>query len=161
MIILVVGVSGSGKTTVGELLAKALNWEFSDADRFHPKTNIEKMSHGIPLNDADRQPWLEAMQRAIDSWLQDDKNMVLACSALKASYRQMLLRDRQRMRLVYLKGSFEQIKQRMEHRPHHYMKVDLLRSQFEILEEPQEGIIVDISLSPEEIVQQIRENLSI
>ncbi len=161
MIILVVGVSGSGKTTVGELLAKSLNWEFSDADQFHPKTNIEKMSHGIPLNDADRQPWLEAMQRAIDSWLQDDKNMVLACSALKASYRQMLLRDRQRMRLVYLKGSFEQIKQRMEHRPHHYMKVDLLRSQFDILEEPHEGIIVDISLSPEEIVQQIRVSLAI
>lgn len=161
MIILVVGVSGSGKTTVGELLAKALNWEFSDADQFHPKANIEKMSHAIPLNDVDRQPWLEAMQRAIDSWLQDDKNMVLACSALKASYRQMLLRDRQRMRLVYLKGSFEQIKQRMEHRPHHYMKVDLLRSQFDILEEPHEGIIVDISLSPEEIVQQIRVSLAI
>jgi len=163
MIILVIGVSGSGKTTVGEMLAKSLNWEFSDADQFHPKANIEKMSHGIALNDGDRMPWLQAMQRAINQWLQEDKNMVLACSALKVAYRQMLLRDKERMRLVYLKGSFEVIKQRLEHRPHHYMKVDLLESQFDTLEEPHEdeGIAVDISLPPEVIVQQIRTSLGI
>ncbi len=161
MIILVIGVSGSGKTTVGELLAKSLHWDFSDADQFHPKANIEKMSHGIPLDDADRIPWLQAMQSAIDQWLREDKNTVLACSALKAAYRQMLLRDKERVRLVYLKGSFKQIQQRLRHRPHHYMKVDLLQSQFDILEEPREGIIVDISQSPEAIVQEIRTSIEL
>ncbi len=161
MIILVIGVSGSGKTTVGQLLAESLKWDFNDADAFHPRANIEKMSHGIPLNDADRKPWLEAMQRAIEQWLQEDKNMVLACSALKATYRQMLLPDKERMRLVYLKGSFEQIQHRLQLRPHHYMKPELLRSQFDTLEEPEEGIKVDISEPPEVIVQKIRTSLGI
>ena len=161
MIILLMGVSGSGKTTIGEMLAKSLNWGFSDADEYHPKANIEKMRQGTPLNDADRQPWLEAMQRAIDQWLQEDRNMVLTCSALKEAYRQMLLRDKERMRLVYLKGSYELIKQRLDRRPHHYMKVDMLQSQFDALEEPQEGTTVNISLPPEVIVQQIRESLGI
>ncbi|MBV9387149.1 MAG: gluconokinase [Chroococcidiopsidaceae cyanobacterium CP_BM_ER_R8_30] len=161
MIILVIGVSGSGKTTVGELLAQSLGWEFRDADEFHPKANIEKMSHGIPLNDADRMPWLQAMQSAIDRCLQEEQNMVLTCSALKEAYRQMLLRDKERVRLVYLKGSFELIKQRLEHRPHHYMKVDMLQSQFDTLEEPQEALTVDITQPPEAIVQQIRASLGI
>jgi gluconokinase len=161
MIILVIGVSGSGKTTVGRMLAESLKWDFSDADPFHPRANIEKMSQGIPLNDEDRKPWLEAMQRAIEQWLQDDKNMVLACSALKAAYRQMLLRDKERMRLVYLKGSFEQIQKRLQERRHHYMKAELLQSQFDSLEEPEEGITVDISESPEVIVQKIKTSLGI
>lgn len=161
MIILVMGVSGSGKTTIGRMLAESLNWDFSDADAFHPQANIEKMSHSIPLNDADRQPWLQAMQRAIDQWLQEDKNMVLACSALKEAYRQIILRDKERMRLVYLKGSFEQIQKRLQERPHHYMKTEMLQSQFDTLEEPEYGTHVDLSHSPEVIVQQIRTSLGI
>jgi gluconokinase len=159
MIVLVMGVSGSGKTTVGQLLAKSLNWGFSDADEYHPKANIEKMSHGIPLNDADREPWLQAMQAAVEQWLQEDKNMVLAASLLKAAYRERLLRDKEHMRLVYLKGSYELLKQRMEHRPHHFMKVDMLKSQFDTLEEPTECIQMDDSELPEAIVQKIRASL--
>lgn len=155
------GVSGSGKTTIGRMLAESLNWEFSDADAFHPQTNIEKMSHGIPLNDADRQPWLQAMQRAIDQWLQDDKNMVLACSALKEAYRQILWRDKECMKLVYLKGTFEQIQHRLQERPHHYMKTEMLQSQFDALEEPEYGTHVDVLQAPEVIVQQIRTSLGV
>lgn len=155
MIVIVMGVSGSGKSTIGQLLAASLNWNFSDADDFHPPANIEKMSRGIPLNDADRKPWIERMQRAIDAWLEGDTNAVLACSALKASYRQSLLRDKQRMRLVYLKGSFELISHRLRSRQNHYMKADLLQSQFDTLEEPEEAIFADASQPPEEIVRMI------
>ncbi|WP_044170098.1 gluconokinase [Kamptonema formosum] len=155
MIVIVMGVSGSGKSTIGRLLAASLNWNFSDADDFHPPANIEKMSRGIPLDDADRKPWLDRMQRAIDGWLEGDTNAVLACSALKASYRQSLLRDLQRMRLVYLKGSFELISHRLRSRQNHYMKADLLQSQFDTLEEPEEAIVADASQPPEEIVRMI------
>ena len=163
MIIIVIGVSGSGKTTIGQLLAKKLNWDFSDADSFHSKANIEKMSHGIPLTDADRAPWLQAMQEAIDRWLQEEKNMVMACSALKASYRQTLLRDPERMEVVYLKGSFELFAQRLEKRQHHYMKKNMLQSQFDTLEEPkpEEAIVVDASQTPKAIVQQVLKSLKI
>lgn len=155
MIILVMGVSGSGKTTVGELLGKSLQWDFRDADDFHPQANIEKMSRGIPLDDADRMPWLLELQGAIDKWLQQDKNVVLACSVLKDSYRQLLLRDKKRMRLVYIKGSLELISERLKQRQNHYMKVELLKSQFDTLEEPQEAIYVDAKELPEAIAQTI------
>lgn len=163
MIAIVMGVSGSGKTSIGQLLAKELNWDFSDADSFHSKANIEKMSQGIPLDDADRLPWLQAMQTAIDCWLQEQKNVVLACSALKASYRQILVRDPKRMQVVYLKGSFELFAERLEKRQQHYMKKELLRSQFDILEEPkpETAIIVDASQPPQAIVQQVRKSLKI
>ena len=100
------GVTGAGKTTIGSLLAKQMGWEFEDADQFHPPANIEKMSHGIPLDDADRAPWLAAMHDAIVSWLANGENVVLACSALKRSYREELCID-SRVKLIYLKGSLE------------------------------------------------------
>ena len=159
MIAIVMGVSGSGKTTVGKLLAESLNWDFSDADDFHPPANIEKMSRGIPLEDADRLPWLLHLQGTIDRWLLENKNVVLACSALKASYREMLFRDKQRMKIVYLKGDFELFAARLKTRENHYMKVDLLLSQFAILEEPENAIIIDASQQLELMVRQIKNDL--
>ncbi|MCC3406736.1 MAG: gluconokinase [Microcoleus sp. PH2017_10_PVI_O_A] len=159
MIVMVMGVSGSGKTTVGKLLAQSLHWEFSDADEFHPPANIEKMSRGIPLEDGDRLPWLLHLQPTIDRWLLENKNVVLACSALKASYREMLCRDKQRMKIVYLKGDFELFAARLKNRENHYMKADLLSSQFATLEEPEDAIIVDASQPLEVMVLQIKNHL--
>ena len=161
MILIVMGVAGSGKTTVGQLLAKELSWTFRDADEFHPPTNIEKMSQGIALEDADRAPWLAAMRSTIETWLREGRNTVLTCSCLKAAYRQTLLVDPARIRFIYLKGSFELIDARLRQRAHHFMKADLLKSQFEILEEPQDAMTVDLSDPPEVIVQKIREALEI
>ena len=161
MIILVMGVSGSGKSTIGQLLADSLHWEFADADSFHSPENIEKMRHGIPLNDLDRMPWLLALQQAIQQWLQKNKNMVLACSALKASYRQVLVLDEERVKLVYLKGAFELIQKRLQTRQDHFMPEELLKSQFNALEEPSGAITVDISDPQEVIVQKIRVSLGI
>ncbi len=160
MIILVMGVSGSGKTTIGQLLAKSLNWEFCDADALHPAANIEKMRRGIPLDDADRKPWLQQLQQAIAQWLQEDKNIVLACSALKATYRQVLLQDQERMRLVYLHGDFKLIQARLRSRSHHYMPSDLLQSQLATLEEPSEAMYFDVSQPPEVIVEEIKTKLA-
>ena len=159
MILIVMGVSGSGKTTVGKLLAQSLNWDFSDADDFHPPANIKKMSLGIPLEDADRLPWLLQLQTTIDWWLLENKNVVLACSALKASYREMLCRNEQRIKIVYLKGDFELFAARLKNRENHYMKADLLSSQFHTLEEPEDAIVVDASQVLEVIVLQIRSHL--
>ena len=161
MILIVMGVAGSGKTTVGQLLAKELSWTFRDADEFHPPTNIEKMGHGIALEDADRAPWLAAMRSAIEAWLKAGTNAVLTCSCLKAVYRQTLLIDPARIRFTYLKGSFDVIDARLRLRAHHFMKADLLKSQFAILEEPKEAVIVDLSDPPEVIVKKIREALKI
>ena len=159
MITIVMGVSGSGKTTVGQLLAQSLNWDFSDADDFHPSANIEKMSRGIPLEDADRLPWLLQLQAEIDRWLLENKNVVLACSGLKASYREMLCRNQQRIKIVYLKCSFDLLATRLKTRENHYMKADLLLSQLETLEEPEDAIIIDSSQPLEVIVRQIRNHL--
>lgn len=161
MVILVMGVSGVGKTTVGQLLAKSLGWEFRDADDFHSAANIEKMSRGIPLTDGDRWPWIEIMQGAIDEWLKEDKNVVLACSALKDSYRKLLLRDEEQMKVVYLKGSFDLIQKRLQQRENHYMKPDLLISQFDTLEEPEAGVWVDAGEPPEVIIAGIKKSLGI
>ena len=160
MIILLMGVSGAGKTTIGKLLAETLNWEFSDADNFHTATNIEKMRLGIPLNDADRKLWLEDLQTAIKNWLQENKNVVLACSALKTSYRQMLIID-SCIQLVYLKGSFDVIENRLKARQNHFMTEKLLKSQFHDLEEPDNCICVDVSEPPEVILKKIITALAI
>ncbi|MEA5520109.1 MAG: gluconokinase [Limnoraphis robusta] len=156
MIILVMGVSGSGKTTIGQQLAKSLNFQFRDADEFHSDENIQKMRNNIPLTDADRQPWLETMQAAIDQWLEQNKNVVLTCSALKDKYRKMLWRDPEQIKIVYLKGTFELIESRLKQRQDHFMKSDLLKSQFEDLEEPEGVILADISQTPSEIIEKIR-----
>ena len=159
MIILVMGVSGSGKTTIGEKLAESLGYKFADADDFHPQENIEKMRNGIALSDKDRLPWLQKMQDVIKKHLLENSNIVITCSALKASYRQMLLINHESVKLVYLKGSFELIHKRLKERLNHFMSEKLLKSQFEILEEPLEAIKVDISQPLEVIVQKILEKL--
>ncbi len=161
MIILVMGVSGSGKTTVGKLLADNLGWTFSDADAFHSPENVEKMQQGIPLSEADRTPWLQDLQSAIKYWLQENKNVVLACSALKDSYRQFLVVDSNRIKLVYLKGPYQLIQQRLQTRQNHYMSDQLLDSQFNTLEEPLDTIYMDVAQPPQTIVQNIRTALAI
>jgi gluconokinase len=159
MIVVVMGVSGSGKSTIGKSLAASLKWEFSDADDFHSLANIEKMSLGIPLNDADRMPWLEKLQSAIAQWLLVDKNVVLACSALKSSYRQMLWQDAEQMRLVYIKSSFDLLQKRLQQRQNHFMASTLLKSQFDTLEEPKNALTVDANQPASMIVEQIRASL--
>jgi gluconokinase len=159
MIILVMGVSGAGKTTIGQQLAEVLDWQFYDADDFHPHENIEKLRRGLPLADRDRLPWLQALQSAIRQWLAEHKDIVLACSALKADYRQILNLDPNQVRFVYLKGSFELIQHRLQRRQGHFMNPTLLQSQFETLEEPRDAILVDIAQPPEAIVKQIITNL--
>ena len=153
--VIVMGVAGSGKTTVGEALAQRLGWEFYDADAFHPAENIAKMTNGIPLNDADRVPWLAALHALISASLMDNRPGVLACSALKERYRRQLMDGNDGVNLVYLKGSYDLLWSRLSHRKDHYMKPEMLKSQFEALEEPAEALTVDVSLSVDEIVERI------
>lgn len=148
------GVQGAGKTTIGSLLARELSFEFADADDFHSAVNIEKMRQGIPLTDADREPWLSALNHAIAQWLTDKRNVVLACSALKNSYRDRLLVSSE-VKLVYLKASWGVILSRLKLRSGHYAGENLLHSQFADLEEPTDALIVDASLRPGQIVGEI------
>ncbi|MEA5567205.1 gluconokinase [Anabaena sp. UHCC 0399] len=156
MIVIIMGVSGSGKTTIGKLLAESLGWEFQDADDFHSSANIEKMRLGIPLDDADRIPWLQDIRNAIAQWLQENRNVVLACSALKASYRQFLVGDSSDIKIVYLKGADKIIQKRLQERQSHFMSEKLLNSQFNTIEEPNNAIYIDISQPPEEIVNFLK-----
>ena len=158
MIVIVMGTTASGKTTIGSLLAKRLGWEFVDADDFHPPANVEKMRHGIPLTDADREPWLQALRNKIIQWHGETRNVVLACSALKQSYREEL-RATSDVRFVYLKGTYELFSQRVLARKGHFAKQDLLASQFADLEEPTDAITVDASKSPEGIVEEVSRRL--
>jgi gluconokinase len=160
MVVIVMGVTGAGKTTVGNMLAGQLAWTFVDADSFHSAANVDKMRRGIPLDDADRAPWLQAMRDAISQWIQDRGNVVLACSALKRSYRDEL-RVGPEVRVVYLKGSKELISSRLRQRHGHFAGESILAGQFADLEEPTDAIVVDVGLSPEEIVRGIREQLNI
>src|SRR5205814_8933845 len=137
MIIVLMGVTGSGKTMVGRLLAEDLGWTYIDADDFHSEPNIEKMRGGIPLNDADRKPWLESLRESVRDCLFRNENAVFACSALKESYREFLLLD-ERVKLVYLKGNYQAIRERLAQRRGHFMDPALLDSQIETLEEPSE-----------------------
>ncbi len=153
--ILVMGVAGCGKTSVGKSLASRLSWEFYDADDFHSPENIAKMRSGIPLSDADRATWLEDLHELITHQIQEHKPAVLACSALKEKYREILLRDCQDVLIVYLKGSYEQIWSRMESRSDHYMKPNMLQSQFYALEEPTNAMVISIEPPVDEIVSII------
>jgi gluconokinase len=157
VIILLMGVSGSGKTTVGQLLAAQLGWHFADADDFHSAANIEKMRRGIPLTDADRAPWLATLRKIIEDWIHAGASAVLACSALKQSYRDNLNTGPE-VRIVYLKGTPQLLRQRMLARHGHFMTEPMLASQLGTLEEPPEkdALILDIAPSPTEIVAQIR-----
>lgn len=158
LIAILMGVSGSGKTTVGRLLAADLGWQFYDADDFHSPENIRKMSSGQPLTDADRSAWLDSIADLIASNLEKREPAVIACSALKASYRDRLdLSDQ--VRFVYLKGDPDIIRRRLEKRSDHFMSAALLSSQFETLEEPENALIVDIDAPPEFIVATIKNGL--
>ena len=153
--LIVMGVSGCGKSSVGKALAESLGWDFYDADDFHPPENVAKMASGLPLDDADRAPWLAALHNLISSSLKADKPGVLACSALKERYRQQLLGSNENVQIIYLKGSYDLIWSRMEKRTDHYMKPHMLKSQFEALEEPANALTIDISMSVKDIVQEI------
>ena len=160
MVILVMGVSGSGKTTIGEMLSAQLNWPFIDGDSLHSAANIAKMAAGIPLTDDDRAPWLQSIHDVMEGWRMQHKNGIIASSALKEKYRQILLTSPE-IKLVYLRGSYDLIYSRMQHRPGHYMKPEMLQSQFAALEEPNDAVVVDISESAEQIVASIRQKLAI
>lgn len=163
-ILVVMGVSGSGKTTVAEKLAAALGVEFLEGDKLHPRANVEKMKAGTPLTDEDRRPWLEAIAAKIDQWRAEGKAGVITCSALKRAYRDILIGGRPQVRLVYLKGSRALIHERMAARRGHFMPVGLLDSQFATLEEPgpdERPIVADVGDAPEEIVAAIIRQLGV
>lgn len=154
------GVTGSGKSTVGGMLAESLGWQFLDADEFHSAANIQKMKTGIPLDDQDRRQWLQDLRIAMDDVQQRHEGAILACSALKESYRAYLFNDND-VKLVYLKGDYDLLKQRLQQRQNHYMNPELLASQFRTLEEPADCLTVDVATEPQEIVKIIRERLNL
>jgi gluconokinase len=160
MIVIVMGVVGAGKTTVGQLLAAQLGWEFADADDFHTPSNVEKIRHGIPLTDVDREPWLDRLREAISQWIAAGRNVVLACSALKRTYRRKLEAGPE-VRFVFLKGSAALIAERLRSRHGHFADAQILASQLADLEEPEDAVSVAIDHSPEQIVSQIRKQLGL
>jgi gluconokinase len=161
MVVVVMGVAGSGKSTVGPLLAQALGGDFAEGDKFHPAANVDKMSSGVPLDDADRKPWLAAMAAAIAEWSRKDRPTVLACSALKHSYRAILSGGSPEVRFVFLKGEEPVIAARMAKRHDHFMPSSLLRSQFATLEEPDDAIVADIRQDPAAIVAAVLPRLGV
>lgn len=160
-VLLIMGVAGSGKTTVGRALAASLGWRFTDADDFHPPANVAKMSAGSALTDADRAPWLAAVRAHIDSRLDARESTVLACSALKQAYRDTLIDDPGRVKLIYLKGSPELLASRLRTRTDHFAPPALLASQLATLEEPRHAFTVDVAAAPDVLVAQIRRHYSL
>jgi gluconokinase len=160
LIIVIMGVAGSGKTTIGSLLAQQLGWQFADADSFHSAENIERIRQGIALTDEKRAPWLHAIREAMLQWVAEKRSVVLACSLLKRIYREQLYHGPE-AKLVYLKGDYKLIYERLSQRKGHFAGSDLLASQFETLEEPSDAITVDVNRTPEEIVTEIRGKLGL
>jgi gluconokinase len=159
MVVIVMGVSGAGKTTIGRLLAHTLGWRFLEGDDFHPPANVAKMHAGVPLTDADREPWLQTLRGVLAEALARGESVVLACSALRAHYREVLSVDPSQVRWVYLRGSPALIAQRLAARRGHFMPPSLLDSQFNVLEEPQDALGVDVSLGPRAVVDTVRAGL--
>jgi gluconokinase len=162
MVVILMGVMGAGKTTVGRLLAARLGWSFYDADDFHPPANVERMERGQPLDDADRAPWLAALRDLIARLLADGESAVLACSALRERYRRALVPDGAppgAVRLAYLRGDSALLAERLSHRAGHFAAASLLPSQLESLEEPADAIVVDVAAPPEVIVERISREL--
>lgn len=155
MFVIMMGVSGSGKTLIGKTIANRLSCPFYDGDDYHPKANVEKMANGIPLNDEDRAGWLTMLADIIRAGLIKGQSGVIACSALKAKYRQVLRVDSEKVKFVYLKGSYKLILARMKNRKSHFLKPGMLQNQFDILEEPTNALIVDISQTPEKIAELV------
>jgi len=163
MVVILWGVSGAGKTTIGELLARELGWKFIEADDFHSGANIDKMRRGEPLTDEDRQPWLERLRAAIKESLDNNENAVLACSALKKKYRDRL-RVSDQVKFVFLRGSPEQIAERLHDRRGHFFNPDLLASQFADLEEPrpaEDALTVELGAGPAEMADTIQSKLKL
>lgn len=160
MVVLIMGVSGAGKTTVGRALATALGCRFCDGDAFHSAANIAKLAHGHPLSDEDRRPWLAAIHAAIRTWIENREQVVLACSVLKAAYRDTVLAGHEpQVRLVYLKAGPALLRQRLAHRTGHFMGEALLASQLDILEEPSDALVLDAADPSAVLVAQIRSAL--
>src|SRR6476619_1232889 len=161
--IVIFGVSGAGKTTVGKLLVRELGWRFIEADDFHPAANIEKMRSGRPLTDEDRWPWLDCLRKQMEQLLSAGENAVLACSALKRAYRDRL-RVSDEVRFVFLRGDYALVEKQLRSRRGHFMNAALLQSQFDDLEEPQadeHALTVALGRAPEEIVEEIEAKLQL
>jgi gluconokinase len=162
MVIVLMGVSGSGKTTIGKILAEQLGWTFLEGDDFHPPANVAKMRAGVPLTDADRAPWLAALRERVDAACERGENVVLACSALKHAYRDYLEKhEPECVQYVYLHGSEELIRQRLAARKGHFMNPGLLHSQFETLEPPADALRVEVAGTAEACADEIRRKLNL
>lgn len=157
--IVLMGVSGSGKTSIGRALSAELGWPFYDGDDFHSPENIKKMSQGIPLTDLDREPWLEVLHGLIEERFCKDENLILACSALKKKYRQQLRSGQENVFFVYLAGDFDLVWSRMLEREDHYMKPEMLSSQFDDLDYPSNALVIDIGQPVELIIEEIVDNM--
>ncbi|WP_338871385.1 gluconokinase [Myxococcus stipitatus] len=161
MVVIVTGVSGAGKTTVGRALARSLGWRFLDADDLHPHSNVEKMAAGIPLTDADRWPWLARVRAQLETAVEKGEDVVLASSALKQSYRAALEVAPDQTRWVYLHAPHEVLARRLSQRQGHFMPPSLLESQLATLEVPEEALSVDVTPPPDEVVKHLREGLGL